>query len=42
VYYRLQPLGQNLFVRFASLASWVIDNRSEIDAARARFDTRSS
>jgi DNA-binding HxlR family transcriptional regulator len=40
--YRLQPLGQNLFVRFASLASWVIDNRSEIDAARARFDARSS
>jgi DNA-binding HxlR family transcriptional regulator len=39
--YRLRPLGQNLFVRFASLAAWVIDNRREIDIARASFDARS-
>jgi DNA-binding HxlR family transcriptional regulator len=38
--YHLLPLGQSLFVRFSHLATWAIENRAQIDAARASFDTR--
>lgn len=38
--YRLRPLGLSLFVRLSGMASWVIENRAEIDAARASFDAR--
>jgi DNA-binding HxlR family transcriptional regulator len=38
--YRLHPLGQSLFARLAHLASWVIENRTEIDRARSSFDQR--
>ena len=38
--YRLRPLGQSLFVQISNLAGWVIENRSEIDAARSSFDER--
>lgn len=38
--YRLRPLGQSLFVRLSSMARWVIENRAEIDTARAEFDAR--
>ena len=37
--YRLRPLGQSLFVRLSGMARWVIENRAEIEAARAKFDT---
>lgn len=40
VEFRLRPLGQSLFLRLSSLASWMIENRTEIDAARQSFDTR--
>lgn len=39
--YSLQPLGQSLFVRFSHLATWAIENRAEIDAARSAYDARS-
>jgi len=38
--YRLCPLGQTLFSRLSHLAAWAIDNRAEIDRARAAFDGR--
>lgn len=38
--YRLRPLGQSLFLRMAHLATWAIENRAEIDAARLMFDAR--
>jgi len=38
--YRLRPLGHSLFVRFSHLASWAMENRAEIDAARLAFDAR--
>lgn len=38
--YKLHPLGQSLFVRLSHLASWAIENRAEIDAARSSFDQR--
>lgn len=38
--YRLRPLGESLFVRLSNLASWVIENRAEIEVARRAFDTR--
>lgn len=40
--YRLRPLGESLFIRLAHLASWVMENRSEIEVARRSFDTRSA
>jgi DNA-binding HxlR family transcriptional regulator len=39
--YRLRPLGRTLFVRLSHLATWVIENRAEIDAARSSYDARS-
>lgn len=38
--YRLRPLGQSLFQRLSALASWAMENRSEIDMARSSFDER--
>lgn len=38
--YSLRPLGQSLFVRFSHLATWAIENRAAIDAARSSFDAR--
>lgn len=39
--YRLRPLGQSLFVRFSHLATWAIEHRGEVDAARVAYDARS-
>ncbi|MGY4750780.1 winged helix-turn-helix transcriptional regulator [Pannonibacter sp. Q-1] len=38
--YRLRPLGQSLFMRFSHLASWALEHRAEIEAARLEFDAR--
>jgi len=38
--YRLRPLGQSLFVRFSHLATWAIEHRGEVDAARVAYDAR--
>lgn len=38
--YSLHPLGQSLFLRFSHLATWAIENRAEIDAARSAYDAR--
>lgn len=40
--YRLRPMGQTLFTKMSLLAAWVIENRLEIDAARAQFDQRAT
>ncbi|MCZ8180923.1 MAG: helix-turn-helix domain-containing protein [Rhizobium sp.] len=38
--YCLRPLGQSLFVRFSHLATWAIEHRAEVDAARVAYDAR--
>lgn len=38
--YFLRPLGRSLFVQMSGMANWVIENRAEIDTARASFDAR--
>jgi DNA-binding HxlR family transcriptional regulator len=38
--YRLRSLGQTLFLGMSHLATWAIENRAEIDAARSAFDAR--
>lgn len=38
--YLLRPLGQSLFARFSPLATWAIEHRAEIDAARSMYDAR--
>lgn len=40
--YRLRPLGESLFIRLSTLASWVIENRDEIEVSRTSFDNRSA
>lgn len=40
VEYELTPLGQSLSEPVAALGSWALEHRSEIEAAKRRFDVR--
>lgn len=40
VEYELTPLGQSLSEPVAPLGSWALEHRSEIEAAKRRFDAR--
>ncbi|MCX4906294.1 helix-turn-helix domain-containing protein [Streptomyces sp. NBC_00878] len=38
--YELTPLGQGLYDLLSQVRDWAVDKTDEVDAARARYDTR--
>ncbi|MEU9366255.1 helix-turn-helix domain-containing protein [Streptomyces avermitilis] len=38
--YELTPLGQGLYGVLSQVRDWAVDKTDEVDAARARYDTR--